>query len=962
MPIVLIAFACLLSSSPPALAVPASPIAVQIEQPFGQKFNAHIRGDEFQRWVETDDGHAVIENRQNGTWEYAVQGQQGKLGLSGIEVDPSRSPPDIPRNVRPARDIERENQFRELVIKNKLSERMMSSGGLSVSGPDAAPSLQPAYVGGNWAPVPVSGSKKLLVVLVDFADRHLVVTPSTWNDYIFNTTAGAKSLANYYKDNSFGALTVASVAHTQPGSPAGIVKAIISLNHPYNSPAPDSYDTEAAWINAALVQAANYVDFAALDTNHDGVFQDSELVVYFIVAGYEQAESYKTPSIWAHSWGGPGVTAGGVALQSWALNGELNDAGVHEAIGVMTHEMGHSMCGLPDLYDTSYTNSGLGIFSLMAAGSWGKTASEPYPGTTPVGLDAWSRQYLGWSVPRLPSSGDALSFGPALSASNATVKLVNPAVSNTQYFLAENRYPTGWDKGMEVIPVGNWAGGLLILHVDETIGTLNNNDINLYVPGGHQGVMAEEASTVNGSIVLGTSDGAPTHLFYSGNNSHFTDSTNPNSRLYNGTQTFLGLDNISAPGQTMTATMVAPVNIPLSMDGLSSTPASPQLAGATITWDAAASGGSGSYQYQFLRSGPDTAGTYVVMQDWGASKTWAWNTAAAAIGNHYVMAKARNSDGSGTAVYKISPAFTLNGALTVSSIVPAPASPVAAGTNVTWTATATGGSGSYQYQFLRYGPDTAGAYAVMQDWGASKTWAWNTAAAATGNHYVMAKARNSDGSGAVYKISTMFKIYGPVTVSSITPSPASPAVAGTNVTWTATAAGGSGSYQYQFWRYGPDTGGVYVLVRDWGTAKTWSWNTTGAAVGNHYVMFKVKNADGSGAAAYLISAAFKVQSAAPPITITSITPSPLSPVVRGAMVTWAATATGGSGSLKYQFWRYGPDTGGVYVMTQDWGASGSWPWDTSGASLGTHYVMVKVKNSDGTGTVAYKISSGFTVK
>ena len=93
----------------------------------------------------------------------------------------------------------------------------------------------------------------------------------------------------------------------------------------------------------------------------------------------------------------------------------------------------------------------------------------------------------------------------------------------------------------------------------------------------------------------------------------------------------------------------------------------------------------------------------------------------------------------------------------------------------------------------------------------------------------MAKARNSDGSGAVYKISTMFKIYGPVTVSSITPSPASPAVAGTNVTWTATAAGGSGSYQYQFWRYGPDTGGVYVLVRDWGTAKTWSWNTTGAA-------------------------------------------------------------------------------------------------------------------------------------
>jgi hypothetical protein len=101
-----------------SLAVPASPDPVQVEQPNGKKFKAFIRGDEFQGWVETEQGHTVIKNPKTKVWEYAKEKEPGNLAPSGIEVDPKKSPPEgIPLHLKPKRDTEREKSFKRNLDK-----------------------------------------------------------------------------------------------------------------------------------------------------------------------------------------------------------------------------------------------------------------------------------------------------------------------------------------------------------------------------------------------------------------------------------------------------------------------------------------------------------------------------------------------------------------------------------------------------------------------------------------------------------------------------------------------------------------------------------------------------------------------------------------------------------------------------------------------------------------------------
>ncbi|HEX9860079.1 MAG TPA: M6 family metalloprotease domain-containing protein, partial [Nitrospirota bacterium] len=569
-----------------SLAVPASPDIVEVGQPGGGRFNARIMGDEFQGWVETVDGYSVAQDKSTGVWEFAVKGKDGRLAPSGKRVAPGASAPaGTERHLKPPRDNAREKSFSAMLQGSPaLAAPSLGNGGVSPQG-RSAPQAGP----GNWNPAPVFGTRNLLIILVNFNDRTLNTTAFGWDTTTMSTAPGGKSVANFYMDNSFNALTIMPVMHTQAGNPAGIVTVTVASNHP-NYGGNFDYEAETAWLTEALAQAASYVDFAALDTNQDGYFDNMELVVYFIPAGYEASGSGNVPNIWAHAWGGyPGVLAGSVYLTSWAMNGELNNSNAQHPMGVIAHELGHSMCGLPDLYDTANMNEGLGAFSIMAAGSWGRAATDLYSGTTPVSLDAWSRQYIGWTNPR-PSSGGLVSFGPALATPDAPVKLANTGVSESEYFLVENRYSEGWDQGLERWLGPNWGGGLLVQHIDESIGTPGLNDINQYVPGNHQGVMAEEASTANGSLVAGTSAGHVTHLFYDGNNASFTDATTPDSRLYDGTSTNVEIFNISARAHTMTANLsILPSSVITSPANGSSFTAT----GYTITGNATDNSGAG---------------------------------------------------------------------------------------------------------------------------------------------------------------------------------------------------------------------------------------------------------------------------------------------------------------------------------------------------------------------------------
>ncbi|HEU4758658.1 MAG TPA: PQQ-dependent sugar dehydrogenase, partial [Dehalococcoidia bacterium] len=187
--------------------------------------------------------------------------------------------------------------------------------------------------------------------------------------------------------------------------------------------------------------------------------------------------------------------------------------------------------------------------------------------------------------------------------------------------------------------------------------------------------------------------------------------------------------------------------------------------------------------------------------------------------------------------------------------------PVAAGTQVTWTATATGGVAPLQYRFWRFDVAT-NTWTMVRDYTTSNTFLWATSSADVGQHKFGVWVRSA-GSTAAYESylgTAVFTITAATaTATSLTANVTFPVAAGTQVTWTATATGGSAPLQYRFWRFDVATG-TWTMVRDYTTSNTFLWATTAADVGQHKFGVWVRSA-GSTAAyeSYLGTSVFTVQ-------------------------------------------------------------------------------------------------------
>lgn len=589
-------------------AVPASPDPIDIHQPDGSAIRARIHGDELQNWTASEDtGHTILHNKTSGYWEYAEQATDGTLRPSGIRVLPKglNVPAGLTKGLRPPRNRENEQQMQrrqqDVPHQQAVSSSSSSqSGTISASEPTVAASA-------IWDQTHVSGTKKMLVILVSFSDTPLHTTPGDWYSVVFDESV--KSVAKFYKDNSFDSMRITPLTHTQLGNPAGVVSVTLSTSHPTSDYTESS---DRTWGNSALALAASYVNFNSLDTNGDGKIDTTEAVIYFVAAGYDASGSSKTPSVWAHAWSGSGswigLTAGSKNIQHWALNGELNNSSVRHPMGVIAHELGHQMCGLPDLYDVSNYNAGLGNFSIMAGGSWGRDYNESYGGTTPTSLDAWSREILGWTTPIVPDMSSPVSpfsFGYQLFSTSTPYKLILPATSTSEYFLLENRWPTGWDVGLRGMPSfgSGWQGGLLVLHIDNNAGTAINDHSNV---ANRQGVIPVQASTsICDMLASGTSltcRGNSRTLFYSGNNTAWTPASSPNSNYYSGTVTNFYLTAVSGPGSIMTGEFsYGPPNVPAAPNMVFATRGNGQV---SVSFTAPANDGGSAITNYTVTSSP----------------------------------------------------------------------------------------------------------------------------------------------------------------------------------------------------------------------------------------------------------------------------------------------------------------------------------------------------------------------
>ncbi|WP_025027256.1 M6 family metalloprotease domain-containing protein [Caldalkalibacillus mannanilyticus] len=384
----------------------------------------------------------------------------------------------------------------------------------------------------------VTGTKRLLVLLVEFNDIRMQYSDRMWYDRFFSNTEG--SVKHYYQEVSGGKLNLAPAAEFAGTYHDGIVKVKLNYNHP-NTRGWTGYANQQMVLDA-LAAADPYVDFASYDKNKDGridIADDFYLVT--VIAGYEAAFSSATPSVWGHQWVAPTSRLDGVDVSGrYVQQGEVHED--HQAtIGILVHELGHHF-GLPDLYDTDGSSAGVGIHSVMAGGSWARYG-DGYSGSSPTHPDAWSKVHLGWVTPYVIQR-EGYSYVTLNAALNNYNVLKITTDNPSEYFLFENRQFNGYDRGLQSAVIGR--GGIAAWHIDESKAT-NADDHHRKVDliESNEGILGYSQLDKNINFDLD-------HYYYPGHVNLLNNSSNPNTHQYNRKISGAGFLVHSESGNSMT--------------------------------------------------------------------------------------------------------------------------------------------------------------------------------------------------------------------------------------------------------------------------------------------------------------------------------------------------------------------------------------------------------------------------
>lgn len=384
-----------------------------------------------------------------------------------------------------------------------------------------------------------SGTASVIVLLIEFTDvtHDAARTPAAIDASLNSEVADAKTLRSYYKEVSFGALTVDAtvVSVWRPSSR--------TMSY-YGADSPNGIDDANDDIYVLAAEAVKVfdasVDFSTFDTDGNG--NVDHLIVVHAGDGQETA-STNTDLIWSHRWvvpddpflpGSQPLIADGTQIYQYIMVSESSP------IGVAAHEFGHDL-GLPDLYDTDGSSEGAGIWDIMAGGSWN---GNP-PGSSPAHLSALSLIRLGWVTPTDVTASLINTQIPSVATTGRVYLLGISGSFAPEYFLVENRQPIGFDSALP-------GSGLLIWHVDDS---RQSNEVD-----NRRWVDLEEADeAIDPDRPTDSTDP------WRDSGAGWGPDTTPHSRSYSGADTGWRVREISASGPTMTATIARDVQEDLAV-------------------------------------------------------------------------------------------------------------------------------------------------------------------------------------------------------------------------------------------------------------------------------------------------------------------------------------------------------------------------------------------------------------
>ena len=300
-----------------------------------------------------------------------------------------------------------------------------------------------------------SYSVPTLVVIMNWGDFS-EDDPTIWSDKIF--ASSKNSVNGWLLDATNEKVSLSPVDETDGIANDGVITVYMGTNRPeraigsgYNYIGFVSEDITAAIESRSVT---NTINFAIFDKDLNGIIDYKELQIIFIVSGGEMAYGDTADSIWAHSWNYEAATVSAPEIDGVKLmyfTGDLKTSGSYGAfgakhslgnrnehvatVGIIAHEVGHSLLNLIDLYDTLYRSSGIGYFDIMSSGTWAQSDSDDYPGEAPTQYSAYSKID---AQPTLEESIVTDQSSITLKCSETSlIKL--PTTRSNEYFLIECR-------------------------------------------------------------------------------------------------------------------------------------------------------------------------------------------------------------------------------------------------------------------------------------------------------------------------------------------------------------------------------------------------------------------------------------------------------------------------------------------------------------------------------------------
>ena len=397
-------------------AVPAESVPFVVTQPDGSVLTLTMVGDEFLHYFVTPDGEAMRYDEVSGFYVPYCDGQLASLH---------------DKSLLRKRHINRKRVSRQAVRRVR-----------------ALPS--------DNAFSPFTGSKKGLVILVNFSDVPMTCPQSEIFDQFnlegYNKYGHIGSVHDYFSAQSYGQFDLTFDV-------VGPVTLSRDLAYYGRNDSEDNDSLTYEMIVEACQLVDDEVDFPAYDWDGDGEVDQ----VFVLYAGYGENVSVAHPELtWPHEYSlsewqeeygrGPGaILLDGVKIDTYAVSCELRgtSGSILNGIGTACHEFSHCL-GYPDFYDIDYSGGfGMSYWDLMAAGS--------YNGPNNKG-EAYERWMAGWLNPVELKAACTVTL-PCLADSAAAYILYHEN-SSDEYYLFENRQNRQW------FSYPYQAHGMLITHVD----------------------------------------------------------------------------------------------------------------------------------------------------------------------------------------------------------------------------------------------------------------------------------------------------------------------------------------------------------------------------------------------------------------------------------------------------------------------------------------------------------------